>query len=439
MAATNRKTKTTEYTHEGAKAVSISPLQQLERSIMSCLLWEKTFYEDGESIVSRIRNLVKECKAADVAALIIKAKKDMRLRHIPLFLTRELLRTKEGRAQMSAVLPHIITRPDDITELLALYFSDNKKKERESAKLPNQLKKHLGEAFRKFDAYQLAKYNRENSVKLKDALRLTHPKPANLEQADLWKQLTKDSLPTPDTWEVELSSSKDKKASWERLLKEERLGGLALLRNIRNIKETGIERGLILEAISKINAGRLLPINFIASVIKNPDFSAILEKKFFDCFEKKTKLKGSTIVLVDVSGSMKDKLSGRSELTRLDVAYSLAIIAREMFEDIRFFSFSYNLVEVPAHRGFGLGMAINNSQSHSGTDLGKALKELPTCDRLIVITDEQSQTDVPQMKGYLINVASNQNGVGYRQWVHIDGWSDKVLDYIAAYENDAAR
>ena len=84
-------------------------------------------------------------------------------------------------------------------------------------------------------------------------------------------------------------------------------------------------------------------------------------------------------------------------------------------------------------------MAINNSQSHSGTDLGKALKELPTCDRLIVITDEQSQTDVPQMKGYLINVASNQNGVGYRQWVHIDGWSDKVLDYIAAYENDAAR
>jgi hypothetical protein len=42
---------------------------------------------------------------------------------------------------------------------------------------------------------------------------------------------------------------------------------------------------------------------------------------------------------------------------------------------------------------------------------------------------------VPQSKGYLINVASNKNGVGYGQWIHIDGWSDKVLDYIVKYED----
>jgi 60 kDa SS-A/Ro ribonucleoprotein len=39
------------------------------------------------------------------------------------------------------------------------------------------------------------------------------------------------------------------------------------------------------------------------------------------------------------------------------------------------------------------------------------------------------------MKGYMINVASNKNGVGYGQWLHIDGWSDKVLDYIVKYES----
>jgi hypothetical protein len=27
---------------------------------------------------------------------------------------------------------------------------------------------------------------------------------------------------------------------------------------------------------------------------------------------------------------------------------------------------------------------------------------------------------------------------GYGSWVHIDGWSDKVLDYIARFEADAA-
>jgi hypothetical protein len=58
-------------------------------------------------------------------------------------------------------------------------------------------------------------------------------------------------------------------------------------------------------------------------------------------------------------------------------------------------------------------------------------------DRLIVVTDEQSHDPVPQLKGYMINVASNQNGVGYGQWVHIDGWSDKVLDYIVKYEANA--
>jgi hypothetical protein len=38
------------------------------------------------------------------------------------------------------------------------------------------------------------------------------------------------------------------------------------------------------------------------------------------------------------------------------------------------------------------------------------------------------------MKGYLINVASNRTGVGYGTWLHIDGWSDKVLDYIVRWE-----
>jgi 60 kDa SS-A/Ro ribonucleoprotein len=59
----------------------------------------------------------------------------------------------------------------------------------------------------------------------------------------------------------------------------------------------------------------------------------------------------------------------------------------------------------------------------------------PARDRLIVITDEQSHDPVPQMKGYMINVASNKNGVGYGRWLHIDGWSDKVLDYIVKYES----
>jgi hypothetical protein len=32
-------------------------------------------------------------------------------------------------------------------------------------------------------------------------------------------------------------------------------------------------------------------------------------------------------------------------------------------------------------------------------------------------------------------VASYQNGVGYGEWTHIDGWSDSTIEYIRAAES----
>ena len=92
---------------------------------------------------------------------------------------------------------------------------------------------------------------------------------------------------------------------------------------------------------------------------------------------------------------------------------------------------------MPARRGFALRDAIAVSQAHSGTYLGKALGELSeSYERLIVITDEQAHDAVPRPKGkgYMINVASYKNGVGYGKWTHIDGWSDSVIEYIRELE-----
>lgn len=428
MATLNRLARIT--THEGAPAKRIDPLAQLERSVMSCLLWENEFYESGQTIAQRIADLVKQVPAADVARVAVQAKMDMRLRHVPLLLARELLRTQDGRAAFGAVAEKVFARADDIAEFLALYWKDNK-----AEPLAKQAKRHVGEAFRRFDEYQLAKYNGgQKAVKLRDAIRITRPKPKDAAQAELWRKLVKGELATPDTWEVELSKGGDKKAAWTRLLSEQKLGGLAMLRNIRNMREAGVPDELIRAGIVRVQVGKLLPINFISAARHNPQFEAELEAKFTECFAGKAKLAGSTIVLVDVSGSMDDKLSGRSELTRMDVACSLAMIGREMFDHLRVFTFSNDVVEVPGRKGFGLRDAITGSQPHGGTELGKAIRALPACDRLVVITDEQSHDSVPDRKGYLINVASAKNGVGYGTWLHIDGWSDKVLDYIARYE-----
>jgi 60 kDa SS-A/Ro ribonucleoprotein len=106
------------------------------------------------------------------------------------------------------------------------------------------------------------------------------------------------------------------------------------------------------------------------------------------------------------------------------------------------YSFSDRVVEVPARRGLALRDAIHASQPHNGTLLGNAVEWLNTSeryDRLIVITDEQAADTVPapKGKGYVINVASYKNGVGYGKWTHIDGWSESVIEYIRTLESPA--
>jgi 60 kDa SS-A/Ro ribonucleoprotein len=57
-------------------------------------------------------------------------------------------------------------------------------------------------------------------------------------------------------------------------------------------------------------------------------------------------------------------------------------------------------------------------------------------DRLIVFTDEQSHDMVsdPRGRGYLVNVASYQHGVGHEEWTRVHGFSEAVIAWIAASE-----
>ena len=94
---------------------------------------------------------------------------------------------------------------------------------------------------------------------------------------------------------------------------------------------------------------------------------------------------------------------------------------------------------MPAYAGLALVKTIKDSMPHGSTNLGAAVRHLNSMalDRLIVITDEQSHDRVPNSsaaRAYMINVASNKHGVGYGPWVHVDGWSDRVLDFVRELE-----
>ena len=40
---------------------------------------------------------------------------------------------------------------------------------------------------------------------------------------------------------------------------------------------------------------------------------------------------------------------------------------------------------------------------------------------------------------YMVNVAPYRNGVGYGKWVHVDGFSEVIVDYICEYEKGVAQ
>ena len=83
-------------THEGARAPQLSPVLELRRSVLACLLWEREFYEEGAEIAARIASFVPLVEAGNVAALAVEAREQMKLRHVPLLLVREMARHKTG-------------------------------------------------------------------------------------------------------------------------------------------------------------------------------------------------------------------------------------------------------------------------------------------------------------------------------------------------------
>ena len=427
----NHKASYSVKTHEGGTATPhLSYLQQLRRSVLACLLWEDQFYENGENIADRISYLASKVTAQQLSDLAIEAKNN-NLRHVPLLLAN-LLVEYHPEFDAKPIIVNVIRRADELTEFLAIYWRNGRKP------VDNQIKKALAKAFNQFNAYQLAKYNRDKAIKLRDVLRICHPKPKDDEQSAIFKKIIEGTLESPDTWEVALSAGANKKDTFTRLLQEEKLGYLALLRNLRNMDEAGVDSQLIKASIVfGKGSDKILPFRYVAAARACPRFEPELDTVLQKNITLLPKLTGRTVVLVDVSGSMDCRLSNKSDLTRMDAACALASVIHA--QDLRVFSFSNQLVECPPRLGMAGVDAIRNSQLHGGTELGKALNQLHhkiKYDRIIVITDEQSADTVPnpQGKGYMINVASFKNGVGYGAWQHIDGFSENVLRWIYEIE-----
>lgn len=421
---------------EGTVVPMIGAEKQLNRLVLASLLWENQFYLDGKSHAELVASLVKQVNPEAVSALAIKAREQFKLRHIPLLLTRELARA--GKLK-SDVLSSVIQRADEMSEFLSIYWKEGK------SPLSNQVKKGLAKAFVKFNEYQLAKYDKNSAaVSLRDVLFLSHAKPTSIEQEALFKRVANQELKTPDTWETQLSAGADKKETFTRLMAEKKLGALAFLRNLRNMANAGVSEDAIRKYATNVDVTKVLPFRYIAAARIMPQYEDMLEAMMLRSLATLEKLPGKTILMVDVSGSMFGaKVSAKSDLDRFDAAAALAMLCKEVCQNVEIYTFSNNSVRVAPRSGFALREALSNSQSHGGTRLGASLRDVAASsrDRIIVFTDEQSQDRVTTGPGcknaYIVNVAASQNGVNHEAWTTISGFSEAIVDYIREAEKVA--
>jgi len=425
-----------ETTHEGAPVRRITKEQTLRRTVMACMLWEKTFYEDGVSIADRIFDLASECSPEFVRQLAKEARTDYKLRHAPLMLLLALI--KKGGVEAEEAIFETIGRPDEINELVALYWT----REGAGKPLSAAMKRGLARAFNKFDGYALNKWDKPGVVKLRDVMFLVHPKPKDEEQAAVFKQLADQTFTPPDTWESRLTGGQDKKETFTDLLKRGRLGYMALLRNLRGMTDANVDEALIKQAIvARKGANVVLPFRFIAAAKYAPQFESELDTAMQEAMKEMEALPGKTAVLVDVSGSMSMALSGKSQMTYLDAAIGLSIMVSGVGGSLDVYAFGTQVKQVATRKGMAQADSIRSAKVGHGTNMGMAVKFAQSkgkYDRIIVISDMQSWDALPNpgkdTKGYMINVASYEHGVGYGPWTNIDGFSESTIRFIQEIE-----
>lgn len=438
----------------GALAAKQSNTALLRRAVLANLLWEDVAYMDGMKVAEEIQRLIPLCPAIDVYNIALEARTMQKLRHTPLFIAVEMCKYPEHKMFVQDLLPQIITRADMLTDFLAIYWKDGKKP------IANQAKKGLAKAFHNFNEYKFAKYDRDAAIKLRDVMFLCRPKPENQYEQDLFKKVANRTLATPETWEVLLSTGKDKKESWTKLISEGKIGGLAMLRNIANMRRANVDKKVINEGLEKLKSSMLMPLDFLKAFRMNPEFGRQIEDAMINSYANLPKLKGKTLFIVDVSGSMGARMSEKSDFTRYDAACAMAMLAANQCEDYEIVCTAGNdYTHTGAHRpvpypqkGFGIFEQIREANRNIGYGGIFTRQCLEWCnnkfkgqkfDRIIVFSDSQD-CDLPERRtpkpfgtyNYICDVSAHTKGVNYKgAWTaEISGFSEHFITFIAATE-----
>lgn len=366
-------------------------------------------YESDSDQMKRLQKLFDELPVDDkifLAKAAIYARDKFGMRSVSHYAANLIARNISGQTWLKNFFNKVVLRVDDMSEILGAYWSDGKKP------IPNSMKKGFREAFKKFDKYQLSKYQMNNrDISLIDLARLVNPADGPRTK-DALKLLYKGQLKVEETYQVNLiKAGKQKtkeerehaqKETWEQFVnKGSKIEYFALLRNLRNIKQQASPQvySKALELLTSdelIQKSKVLPFRFLVAydTVANDRqtkmaLSQALEKSLINV----PKFTGTTAICIDISGSMKSTRSNQaSSFSIQDIANIFgAAIYKNNDADIITFNTRGNIVKSINPLDSLVTITKSIGESWGGTDMRACFSVLTKkYDRIIILSDMQT-------------------------------------------------
>jgi hypothetical protein len=474
---------------EGASAYGLDPKSDLFLLACTNMVGEETFYESASDRDNRFEKLIHRNVHEDpewVARFAPFLRGPMGMRSASAVLACEYI--KAGGPEGRKVVDSVCQRADEPAEIIGYWHS------RHGRKLPQPIKRGVADAAKRlYNERNVLRYDGERrGIRFADVIELTHPKPREDWQARLFKYLLDNrhhddanieglgliagdrlwlDMPEdmrrvnlrengiPDGWSWErlagwLPGGMDAEG-WEAVIPN--MGVMALIRNLRNFDQKNISDAAIDKVIAKITdkteveKSRIWPHQVWAAYREAPsdNWKRALGTTLTLATQNTPELPGSTLILIDMSGSMQQGISNRGTVQRIEIAAVMATaMAKKNNADIVVFGQSHARFDLPSGAStlnWVQEIVRNIGCVGHSTYLHSAIRATwhPHYSRVVVFTDDQAQdarqvplNDVSPI--YTFDLAGYGRAsltAGERGRFRFGGFSDKLLTAIPVLES----
>ena len=465
-------------TGNGAVGFKGDPHVELFNAAVTGLLADN-FYEKATELIALLINLVPKCDPAWLQNFIPWLRTTANLRSAPIVLAAEY--AKAGFPNSRGVIASTLTRADEPAELLGYWMN------RYGRNVPSRVKRGISDALQRiYSERSLLRYDGgDRAWRFGDVIEFVHPKAKDDRQNDLFRFALDRRRHSPEVPEslrtirkvmeleaIPAAKRKDFLAqagetfpSWERLAGWlpggmtaaaweaiiPTMGYMALIRNLNNFDRVGVSRetrDAVIKRITdaeEIRRSRLLPFRFLSAykALEGDNYRTALADAVNVAVENLPYFDGHTLIMVDVSGSMQDKVGGTySTLQRSEIAGFLAESVARRCEKATIVTYDTSIrteANPVNHVGILKAAADKKYGSFGGTNTWSctrnALTKNPGVKRVIILTDEQSSDSavnvtIPVITWNLAGYDRHHAPHGASNFYLVSGFSDTALQTL---------